>query len=164
MTVPGHLCGLPWWLKWWRICLQCGRPGLRRCPGRGHPTPSSILAWRTLWAEEPGGLQSLGSQSIRHDWAPKHAQHRAPVWRGWVTGHWGFHCALCLTHSSQTSQGHPGNVTPGHLQTVFRKILSPPCREPRSIEGGGGWGEAWKGPPTACCLNSVLQGGVHLGH
>ena len=30
-------------------------------------THSSILAWRVPWAEEPGGLQSVGSQSQRHD-------------------------------------------------------------------------------------------------
>ena len=30
-------------------------------------THSSILAWRTPWTEEPGGLQSTGSQRIRHD-------------------------------------------------------------------------------------------------
>ena len=30
-------------------------------------THSSILAWRTPWTEEPGGLQSLGSQRIGHD-------------------------------------------------------------------------------------------------
>ena len=30
-------------------------------------TPSSILAWRITWAEKPGGLQSMGSQRIRHD-------------------------------------------------------------------------------------------------
>ena len=30
-------------------------------------TPSSILAWRIPWAEEHGGLQSMGSQRIRHD-------------------------------------------------------------------------------------------------
>ena len=29
---------------------------------------SSILAWRIPWAEEPGGLQSMGSQKVRHDW------------------------------------------------------------------------------------------------
>ena len=27
-----------------------------------------ILAWRIPWTEEPGGLQSIGSQRIRHDW------------------------------------------------------------------------------------------------
>ena len=30
-------------------------------------THSSILAWRIPWTEEPGGLQSIASQSIRHD-------------------------------------------------------------------------------------------------
>ena len=31
------------------------------------PTHSSILVWRILWTEEPGGLQSMGSQRVRHD-------------------------------------------------------------------------------------------------
>ena len=31
-------------------------------------THSSILAWRTPWTEEPGGLQSTGSQRIGHNW------------------------------------------------------------------------------------------------
>ena len=30
---------------------------------------SSILAWRILQAEEPGGLQSTGSQKVRHDFS-----------------------------------------------------------------------------------------------
>jgi len=30
-------------------------------------THSSILAQRILWTEEPGGLQSMGSQTVRHD-------------------------------------------------------------------------------------------------
>ena len=30
---------------------------------------SSILAWRIPWTEEPGGLQSLGQQRVRHNWA-----------------------------------------------------------------------------------------------
>ena len=28
---------------------------------------SSVLAWRIPWTEEPGGLQSMGSQRVRHD-------------------------------------------------------------------------------------------------
>ena len=31
-------------------------------------THSSIVAWRIPWTEEPGGLQSTGSQRVRHDW------------------------------------------------------------------------------------------------
>ena len=32
-------------------------------------THSSILAWRIPWTEEPGGLQSMGSQRVGHDWS-----------------------------------------------------------------------------------------------
>ena len=31
-------------------------------------THSSFLAWRIPWTEEPGGLQSMGSQRVGHDW------------------------------------------------------------------------------------------------
>ena len=43
--------------------------GTGQCLGQDDPlaeemaTPSSILAWRIPWTEEPGGLQSMGSQS-----------------------------------------------------------------------------------------------------
>ena len=33
----------------------------------GMETHSSILAWKTPWTEEPGRLQSMGSQRVRHD-------------------------------------------------------------------------------------------------
>ena len=33
----------------------------------GMATHSSILAWRIPWAEEPGGLQSIGLQRVGHD-------------------------------------------------------------------------------------------------
>ena len=51
---------------------NAGDPGL--IPGLGNPlekemaTHCSILAWRIPWTEEPGGLQSMGSQRVRHDW------------------------------------------------------------------------------------------------
>ena len=31
-----------------------------------------ILAWRIPWTEEPGGLQSIGSQRVGHDLVTKH--------------------------------------------------------------------------------------------
>ena len=34
---------------------------------KGMATHSSILAWRISWTEEPGGLQSMLSQRVRHD-------------------------------------------------------------------------------------------------
>ena len=33
----------------------------------GMATHASVLAWRIAWTEEPGGLQSLGSQRVGHD-------------------------------------------------------------------------------------------------
>ena len=34
---------------------------------KGMATHSNILAWRILWPEEPGGLQSVGLQRVGHD-------------------------------------------------------------------------------------------------
>ena len=49
--------------------------------GQGNPleedmaTHSSILAWITPWTEEPGGLQSMRSQRVRHDTAQHSYRH-----------------------------------------------------------------------------------------
>ena len=34
---------------------------------KGMTTHSNILAWRIQWTKEPGGLQSMGSQRVRHN-------------------------------------------------------------------------------------------------
>ena len=34
---------------------------------KGMATHSSILAWRITWTEDPGGLQSMGSQRVGHN-------------------------------------------------------------------------------------------------
>ena len=34
---------------------------------REMATHSTILAWKILWVEKPGGLQSMGSQRVRYD-------------------------------------------------------------------------------------------------
>ena len=41
----------------------CGEGPLEK----GMATHSSILAWRIPWTEEPGWLQSMGLQAVRHD-------------------------------------------------------------------------------------------------
>ena len=56
------------------IYLQCRRPGfdpwVRKIPWRRkwQPTPSTV-AWKIPWMEETGGLESMQSQRVRHDWA-----------------------------------------------------------------------------------------------
>ena len=56
------------------------------------PTHSSILAWRIPWAEEAGGLQSMGSQRVRHDWATNTGLNE------WESTHQGLHytCVFLL--------------------------------------------------------------------
>ena len=34
---------------------------------KGMATQSNIVAWRTPWTEEPGRLQSMGSQRVKHN-------------------------------------------------------------------------------------------------
>ena len=67
--------GLPRWLSGKESACQCRRrrrlrfnPWVRKIPRRRKmATHSSILAWEILWTEEPGGLQSIGSQRGRHN-------------------------------------------------------------------------------------------------
>ena len=65
----------PWWGQPFRGTRQILVP----LPSSAHLVPciwgvvmpphSSALAWRIPWTEEPGGLQSMGSLGVRHDWA-----------------------------------------------------------------------------------------------
>ena len=36
---------------------------------KGMATHSSTLAWEIPWTEEPDGLQSMGSQRVKHNWS-----------------------------------------------------------------------------------------------
>ena len=46
----------------------------------GMATHSSILTWSILWKEEPGGVQSIGSQRVGHDWSNLACTHRHRIW------------------------------------------------------------------------------------
>ena len=47
---------------------------LNSLPWRRAWQPTLVfLPGESLWTEEPGGLQSMGSQRVRHDWASKHS-------------------------------------------------------------------------------------------
>ena len=48
---------------------------------QGMATHSSILAWRIPWTEEPGGLQSMGSLRVGHDWASSLSLFTFMHWR-----------------------------------------------------------------------------------
>ena len=42
-------------------------PGSGRSPGGGHGNRLQYASWRMPWTEEPGGLQSMGSQRVGHE-------------------------------------------------------------------------------------------------
>ena len=55
---------------------------------KGMATHFSMLAWRIPWTEEPGGLQSMGSQTVRLDWGTKRTNTHVV----WISGQ-------CAPHS-----------------------------------------------------------------
>ena len=71
--------GLPCWLS--------GKESTSQCRRWGFDLSSVFLSGKSSWTEEPGGLQSMGSQRVRHSRETKHstaeklstAQHRRPL-------------------------------------------------------------------------------------
>ena len=81
-------------------------PGLGRSPAGGHGNPLQYLAWRIPWTEEPGVLQSMGSQRFRHNW---------------VTN---FHLYfITLTNISQSLCGNHIKLSSGQKKKLMMKLL-----------------------------------------
>ena len=66
-------------------------------------THSSTLAWKIPWAEEPGGLQSMGSRRVRHDSDFTFTFHFYALEKEMAT------------HSSVLAWRMPGTTEPGGL-------------------------------------------------
>ena len=69
-------------------------------------THSSTLAWKIPWTVEPGGLQSMGSLRVRHDWATSLSLFTFMRWRR------KWH------HSSVLAWRIPGTEEPGGLPSI----------------------------------------------
>ena len=65
---PGGASGKEPEMRVWSVCWQDPLE-------EGMGTHSSILAWRVPWTEEPGRLQSMGSQRARHEWSNSARTH-----------------------------------------------------------------------------------------
>ena len=72
-------------------------------------THSSILAWRISWTEEPGGLQSIGLQRVRHDWRDL----------AWVHPH--------FTDEETEAQKFRSPLW-SSLNSVFQRMIPPPTQ------------------------------------
>ena len=70
----------------------------------GMAIHSSILAWRILWTEKPGGLLSIGSHRVGHNWSDLAFMHSLKK--------------EMATHSSILARRIPGTEEPGGLPTM----------------------------------------------
>ena len=125
-------------------------------------TCSSILAWRIPGTEEPGGLQSIGSQRVRHDrsdlaYTHTHTHtHTHSSCQSCTKGQKAFLCfgadgfkcpGRCWLHAGPGLLWHPlwawGSAWGRHLcsDTLFPALPSRSTLEPHAPAGGGGWGE-----------------------
>ena len=62
------------------ICMEISLPSEWIWRRRWHPH-SSTLAWKIPWMEEPGGLQSMGSLRVGHNWATSLSLFTFMHWR-----------------------------------------------------------------------------------
>ena len=80
-------------------------------PEKGMTTHSSILAWKIPWTEEPGRLQSMGSQRVRHNWATN-----TPL------SHWGPSLGEMAPYAESSSILCPGESAPFFSTDIPQKL------------------------------------------
>ena len=70
-------------------------------------TPSNILAWRIPWREEPGRLQSMGSQRVGHDWgdSPSYATDSLSTFKNWSSSFLKFRFIDLLEKNQKGNSG-----------------------------------------------------------
>ena len=125
---------------------------------KGMPTHFSILAWRIPWTEEPGELQSMGSQRVRKDWTIN--THTTSILYIKVWGTLQTFTKAMATHSSTLARKIPWAEESGRLQSTEslrvghdwatslslftfmhqrRKWQPPPVFLPGESQGWGSW-------------------------
>ena len=91
-------------------------------PEKGMATRSSILSWRIPWTEEPGGLQSTGSQRAGHDWSDFTRMHAVPV--GPMTSGYGEACWKCLWKKPCERRIAMKNILRPRINTAFSSFFT----------------------------------------
>ena len=71
------------------ICMEISPSGCLnpcnnlRSSSSFYQVPTHKAPWRIPWTEEPGELQSMGSQRVRHDWATDTFAFKVPILGSW---------------------------------------------------------------------------------
>ena len=90
-------------------------------------THSSVLAWRIPGTGEPGGLPSMGSHRVGHDWsnlaaAAAYIKHMCVLSLKLFSWDWEFHC-----YSKDLLTDQPWLFWLGYLANIFSKINEVSC-------------------------------------
>ena len=112
--------------------------GLGRSLEKEMATHSSTLAWKIPWTEEPGRLQTMGSQRVRHDWVIPYGPHKfryfpkangefmdLPIFHVRDT-HFLYYCFKTL---SCIMEGGWVITLPGIFFTVFLQMIGGVCEK-----------------------------------
>ena len=101
---------------------------------KGIATQFSILAWRIPWREEPGGLQFMGLQRVRHDWVTNtfiyhHQQSQSVLYK--------FTSDLEKCQNKHTQEYWP-HINIGKNSIYLPNLLKSVSSNAISKSGGGG--------------------------
>ena len=107
---------------------------------------SSTIAWRILWTEEPGRLQSVGSQRVRHDWAA-HVPWLSELW---------YHHSLSVVTRLWAPWGHTVCVRT-HKHCLFYLVSFSSFISERRAKGL--WGRRLREKTQSPCL---CQSCIHI--
>ena len=98
--------GLPWWLRGWSVCLQCGRPGFDPWVGK--------IPWRRIWHPTPVFLpgDSHGQRSLAgySPWGCKESD---------MTEQLHFHFRHCSKNVSCNNSLHLPNIPVRQVMLLF---------------------------------------------
>ena len=108
--------------------------GPGRSPEQEMPTCSSILAWKSPWTEESGGLQSMGSQRLRHERETEHMYTAASK------GNWGNDTRRWNEWRLNNSRTCPQQ---GRVVVWVDKIAEGTGRDSSQVSSSKDWSQPW---------------------
>ena len=143
------LDGLPWWLSGKESACpmqetQVRSLGQEDALEESMATHSSVLTWRIPWTEEPGGLQSMGSQRVRCGWSDL-ALMCAEGWTNRALGRWLAGGSSMLISIAIVISHH-------HHHHHYHFWLSFMCRHWVLCFSAMSWHSIPHGPSSAGCL------------
>ena len=150
MKQPKQFSGKKWDLgnknsrapgNWWALLFwSISKVGREDPLEKEMPTHSSILAWKIPWMEDPGRLQSMGSQRVGHDWA---------------TSLLHFKAIDCVGHNKLWKTVKETGI-PDHLTWLLRNLYAGQEATVRIGHGTMNWFKIGNGVPQGSLLIVTL--------